>query len=191
MKRVVKSLSVSIAAAALVSLAAAGCGTASTTSTSVGGGPLKSAPAAMSSPTAQAGFAGYKWSVVAIGHDGKQTPIPARYSVYLQFTPNGQFGANEPINYHFGTYRQVGDGFTTSNPGSTLAGYAGGDPVSLLAINAISSFDRPIRATAIVTGDRLAVTVNGYTLTCQRDGAQANFPPATPSGVAATNVTHG
>jgi heat shock protein HslJ len=185
MKRVVRSLPVSIAAAALVSLAAVGCGTTSTASTDVGGGPPKSAP------TAQAGFAGYKWSVVAIGHDGKQTSIPARYSVYLQFMPNGQFGANEPVNYHFGTYRMVGDGFTTGDVGGTLVGYIGHDPVTLLAINAINAFNNGIHATATVTGDRLTVTVAGYTLSCQRDGAQANFPPATPSGVAATNVTHG
>lgn len=181
MKRVVRSLPVSIAAAALVSLAAAGCGTASTTSTSVGGGPPKSAPAAMSSPTAQAGFAGYKWSVVAIDHDGKKTPVPARYSVYLQFTPNGQFGANEPINYHFGTYRQVGDGFTTGDVGTTLVGYAGNDPIVLLSVNAISAFGKGVHAATQVTGDRLTVTVAGYTLSCQRDGAQANFPPAQPT----------
>jgi hypothetical protein len=62
-----------------------------------------------------------------------------------------------------------------------LVGYIGHDPVTLLAINAISAFDNGIHATATVTGNRLAVTVGGYTLTCQRDGAQANVP-ATASG---------
>jgi heat shock protein HslJ len=185
MKRVVRSLPVSIAAAALVSLAAAGCGTTSTASISVGGGPPKSAPAGKSAPTAQAGFAGYKWSVVAIDHDGKKTPVPAHYSVYLQFMPNGQFGANEPINYHFGTYRVVGDGFTTNVIGGTAAGYAGNAPIVLLAINAISAFGNGTHATAMVTGNRLAVTVADYTLTCQRDGAQANVPTTASSSSAA------
>ena len=130
------------------------------------------------------GFAGYKWRVVAIDHDGKQTPVPARYSVYLLFTPNGQFGANDPVNYHGGTYREIPGGFTTSGTYTTLVGYAGTDPVVLLSINAISSFDAPAREAVTLTGDRLAVTVGGYTLISQRDGKQPNFPPATPSATA-------
>jgi hypothetical protein len=168
MKRIVKSLSASIAAAALVSLAAAGCGT---TSANVGS----------AAPTAHSGFAGYKWQVVAIDHDGKETPIPAHYSVYLQFTPNGQFGANEPVNYHSGTYRVIGDGFTTGDIASTMVGYGGHDPVIVLAQDAVSAFGEGVHATAQVTGNRLAVTVAGYTLSCQRAGAQANVPPAQPT----------
>src|SRR5579875_1778476 len=132
-------------------------------------------------PTAQAGFAGYEWSVVAIGHDGKRTPIPARYSVYLQFAPDGRFGANDPVNYHFGSYRRTGDGFTIGDIASSLVGYAGADPVTLLAIGAISAFGKGAHATATVAGDRLTVTAGGYTLTCRRDGAQADFPPPTPT----------
>ena len=148
-----------IAAITLVFLAAAGC----------------------AASTSGAGFAGYKWSVVAIDHGGTETPIPAHYSVYLQFTPNGQFGANEPVNYHGGNYRQTAGGFTTSDVYSTLAGYMGGDPVAWLAQDAISAFRDGARATATVTGNQLTITVAGYMLTCQRDGAQANFPPAKPT----------
>src|SRR5579875_1896511 len=158
-----------IAAVALLVLAAAGCGGAG------GGAPPEPAP------TAQAGFAGYEWSVVAIGHDGKRTPIPARYSVYLQFAPDGRFGANDPVNYHFGSYRRTGDGFTIGDIASSLVGYAGADPVTLLAIGAISAFGKGAHATATVAGDRLTVTAGGYTLTCRRDGAQADFPPPTPT----------
>jgi hypothetical protein len=125
-----------------------------------------------------AGFAGYKWSVVAIGHDGKLTSIPARYNVYLQFAPNGQYGANDPVNYHFGTYRQTGDGFTTSLVAVSAVGYAGNDPVITLSIGAISRLDDMADASATVTGNRLDVVAGGYTLTCQRAGEQANFPPA-------------
>ena len=91
-------------AVALMALAAAACG---------------SAAAAGSSP---ARFAGYKWSVVAIRRDGRETPVPARYNVYLQFAPNGQYGANDPVNYHLGTYRATGDGFATGHVATTLAG---------------------------------------------------------------------
>jgi hypothetical protein len=125
-----------------------------------------------------ASFAGYKWSVVAIGHDGKQTSIPAHYNVYLQFAPNGQCGANDPVNSHFGTYRQTGDGFTTSLVAVSAVGYAGNDPVVTLTMGAISRLDDVADASATVTGNRLDVVAGGYTLTCQRAGEQANFPPA-------------
>jgi heat shock protein HslJ len=169
MKRIIKSLQMPIAVAALVSVAAAGCAT-----TASGTSPE-------SAPAAHAGFAGYKWQVVTIDHAEKETPIPARYAVYLQFAPDGQFGANEPVNYHGGAYHQTGDSFTTSGMGSTLAGYAGHDPVVLLSADAISAFGNGIHAKVRLTGDRLAVTVGSYVLTCQRDGRQADFPPAQPT----------
>ena len=149
-----------IVAVALMALAAAACG-----STAGGSSML-------------AGFAGYKWSVVAIGHDGKQTSIPAHYNVYLQFAPNGQCGANDPVNSHFGTYRQTGDGFTTSLVAVSAVGYAGNDPVITLTMGAISRLDDVADASVTVTGNRLDVVAGGYTFTCQRAGEQANFPPA-------------
>lgn len=147
-------------AVALVALAAVACGS------SAGGSSML------------AGFAGYKWSVVAIGHDGKETAIPAHYNVYLQFAPNGQYGANEPVNYHFGTYRPTGDGFTTSLVAVSAVGYAGNDPVILLSVDAIHSLDDVADASVEVTGDRLDVTAGGYTLTCQRVGEQGNLTPS-------------
>jgi hypothetical protein len=168
-KRIINSLHVSIAMAVLVSVAATGCATAA------------SGPSLKSAADAQAGFAGYKWLVVMIDHAAKETPIPARYTVYLQFAPDGQFGANEPINYHFGTYHLTGDGFITGDMGVTAAGYAGHDPVVLLSIGAISTFDNGVNAKARLTGGRLTVTAGGYLLTCQRDGRQADFPPALPT----------
>jgi len=62
---------------------------------------------------------------------------------------------------------------------TTLAGYAGEDPVTLLAMAAISSLDADTSATVLILGAAtIAIAVNGYTLTCQRAGEQANFPPA-------------
>jgi hypothetical protein len=150
-----------LVAAALVTLAVAACG-------STGGG-----------SSMLGGFAGYKWSVVAIGHDGTQTSIPAHYNVYLQFAPNGQFGANDPINYHFGAYRQTGDGFTTSLVGVSAVGYAGNDPVIVLAMNAIHGLDDVADASVTVTGNQLDVVAGGYTLTCHRAGEQGKLTPAT------------
>ena len=149
-------------AVALIALAAAACGSAA-----AGG-------------SSSARFAGYKWvHRVAIRRDGRETPVPARYNVYLQFAPNGQYGANGPVNYHLGTYRETGDGFATGHVATTLAGYAGEDPVTLLAMAAISSLDADTSATVLNLGAAtIAIAVNGYTLTCQRAGEQANFPPA-------------
>jgi hypothetical protein len=170
MKRIVKSLLMSVAAAALVALAAAGCGS------STGAAPQSPAP------TAHGAFVGYKWTVVAIAHDGKTTAIPPDYSVFLIFTPDGQFVANEPVNTHGGTFRVTGDGFVTSDVGMTLVGYVGDNPIILLAESAIGSFNSSAHATASVAGNRLTVVVGGYTLTSQRDGKQANFPQPSLTG---------
>jgi len=116
------------------------------------------------------GFTGYVWQVVTISHDGKVTSIPARLQVALRFSPGRQFGANNSINFHSGTYRTTGDGFTTSAMSITGVGYAGHDPAVLLAISAIGSFDNGAHATAKLTADRLVVGVGSYTLTCQRRG---------------------
>ena len=182
MKRIGKSLRMVIAAAALVSVGAAGCATNVSGTVHQSRATPRESTSPKSTPTAQAGFAGYKWQVVAIDHGGKETPIPARSNVYLAFTPNGDFVGNDPINIYDGTYRGTGDGFTIIGPivGSTV-GYAGNDATVLLAINAISAFDNGVHAAATATGDRLAVSVGGYLLTCQRDGTQANFPPAQPT----------
>ena len=148
-------------AAALLVVVLAGCGSASAHS-----------PSAVQPG---AGFAGYKWAVVSISHDGTAIPVAAKYAVYLQFTPDGHFGANEPVNYHSGRYKLTPGGFTTSDVAQTLVGYAGRDPVILLSVSAISALGSGAPARASVTGSILTVTVSGYTLTARRDGPQPDF----------------
>jgi hypothetical protein len=128
------------------------------------------------------GFTGYAWRVVAISHDGEVTSIPARLQVALRFSPGGHFGANDGINFHSGTYRRTGDGFTTSALSSTSAGYAGHDPAVVLAISAIGSFDNGVHATAGLTAGRLVVRVGSYMLTCQRRSRQADIPAPAGTG---------
>jgi len=128
------------------------------------------------------GFTGYDWQVVAIAHDGKETRIPARLRVVLQFSPDGKFGANDSVNFHGGTFRTTGDGFTVSGMRATLIGYAGHDPTILLAINAIGSFNDGVHATVKLTGDGLVVGVGLYTLTCQRRGQQPDLPAPAGTG---------
>jgi hypothetical protein len=53
----------------------------------------------------------------------------------------------------------------------SAVGYAGDNAVTLLAINAINTFLPGVRAATTVSGDQLTVTVGGYRLNCQRDGA--------------------
>jgi heat shock protein HslJ len=146
--------------------------------------PMSLALAACSSATpprpVSPGFTGYAWRVVAISHGGKVTSIPARLQVALRFSPDGQFGANDSVNFHSGTYSTTGDGFITSDLSSTGAGYAGHDPAVLLAVNAIESFGNGVHATVKLTASRLVVGVASYTLTCQRRSRQANVP--TPAG---------
>jgi hypothetical protein len=126
-----------------------------------------------------AGFVGYKWTVVAITHQGKTTVVPAgdaRTGTYLLFTPDGHFGANEPVNYHGGTYTVTTDGFTTHGMSQTLVGMAGPTPVE---VSAVSAFNDGTRASANVSGDTLTVSISGYAMTARRAGRQANFPPPT------------
>lgn len=142
----------------LVSLALAACGSV--------------VPASSGSP----GFTGYDWQVVAISHGGKVTAIPARLGVELQFSPGGQFGANDSVNFYSGTYRTTKDGFTTGVLAQTAAGYGGNDPDILLAISAMASFGNPATYPVRLSGDRLVVDVGSYTLTCHRAGRQADAP---------------
>jgi hypothetical protein len=131
-----------------------------------------------SARSASPGFTGYDWKVVAIGHGGKVTRIPARLGVALQFSPGGQFVALDAINGHSGTYRGTRDSFTTGVLDVTGNGYAGHDRAISLAMIAMDSFDGGVRATVRLTGDQFVVHVGSYTLTCHRAGPQADPTPA-------------
>ena len=139
-------------------LAVSGCGSATAPT-----------PAA-SANSVSAGFPGYHWLVVTIGHEGKVTSIPARLNVNLGFSHGGRFLADDPVNSHSGTFRMTHGGFTTSALASTAVGYVGHDPVILLSQRAMAAFDDGAHATVKVTRNRLVVSVASYTLTCRRDG---------------------
>jgi len=143
---------------------------------------LAACGSAMSATPVSPRFTGYDWQVVAISHGGQVTNIPARIQVVLQFTPGGQFGANDGINFHSGTYRTTSDGFTTGDLASTLAGYAGHDPAVLLAMSAIGSIDNGAHATVKPAGDRLVVGVGSCMLTCQRGGLRTDAPAPARTG---------
>lgn len=143
---------------------------------------LAACSAATSARPVSLGFTGYDWQVVAISHGGKVTSMPPRMQVALQFSPGGQFGTNDSVNFHSGTYRTTSDGFTASALASTLVGYPGHDPAVLLAIAAIGSFDNGVHATVKLTADRLVVGVGSYTLTCQRRGPLADVPAPAGTG---------
>src|SRR5260370_17596290 len=88
----------------LASLALAACGSATSA------GPV--------SP----GFTWYDWQVVAISHDGNVASMPPPLQLALQFSPGGQFGASDSVNFYSGTYRTASEGFTTSVLASTAVG---------------------------------------------------------------------
>ena len=153
----------------LVSVALAACGSVVPVSSA--------APANSASP----GFTGYHWQVVAIGHSGKVTRIPARLGVALQFSPGGQFGAFDGVSFHFARYRATRDSFTTGIMAGTADGYAGDDPDILLARTAMASLDAATYSVRL-TGDRLVVDIGSYTLTCHRVGPQADAPAPASTG---------
>jgi heat shock protein HslJ len=162
MLRSVRSVALASALFCTASLALGGCGSATSPE------PVASAT------SASAGFTGYHWLVVAIGHEGKVTSIPAHFKVDLRFSQNGRFLADDPVNSHSGTFRMTNGGFTTSALASTAAGYIGHDPVILLSQSAMMAFDNGNHASAQVAGNRLVVTVGSYTLTCVRHGPAGN-----------------
>lgn len=162
--RRVRSVALASALFCTASLALGGCGSATSP------GPVTSAS------SVSAGFTGYHWLVVAIGHDGRVTSIPARLKVDLQFSPNGRFLADDPVNSYGGTFRMTDGGFTTSALASTAVGYVGHDPAILLSQGAMMAFGNGTHATARVTGNQLVVSVGAYTLTCVRHGPAE--PPA-------------
>jgi len=100
----------------------------------------------------------------------------------LQFSPGGQFGASDSVNFYRGTYRTTSDGFTTSALAGTAAGYPGHDPAILLAISAIGSFGNGAHATVTLTADQLTVGVGSYTLTCQRRSPRPDAPAPAGTG---------
>lgn len=167
-----KALRAAVASAGilLTSLALAACG-------SVAGSAV---PASFPTP----GFTGYRWKVVALGHDGKVTALPARLAVSLEFSPGGQFLALNGSNAISGTYQATGDSFRTGLLAMTTNLYPGDDPDSRLAIRAMDSFILIDPATFPVrlTGDRLVVNVGSYTLTCHRAGRQADAPAPSSTG---------
>ncbi|MEV4348105.1 hypothetical protein AB0J83_26925 [Actinoplanes sp. NPDC049596] len=130
------------------------------------------------SASASTGFTGYDWPVLSISHDGQETRIPAGMRVALRFSPGGQFGANDSVNFRSGTYRTTGDGFTIGDLFSTLVAYSGDNPAVLLAMSAMDSFETNAQATTTLTGNRLVVGVASYTLTCQRGAPRPDDPGA-------------
>ena len=152
------------AAVVLIAMAAGGCAALANTATS----------AANPSRTSHGRFIGYKWLVTAITSRGRRTPVHASERVYMLFTPNGQFGANDPTNFHQGTYRQVDGGFITNGLISTAAGYFGDNQTIIVAMDAIQAFEDGVHATATVTGNRLVISVDGFLLDCQRDGSSGS-----------------
>jgi hypothetical protein len=117
--------------------------------------------------------------VVSIRHDGKVTPIPARMMVSLQFSPGGRFLAYDGIHIYNGMYRAASDAFTTSLMSVSANGYAGNNPLRLLAINAIETLAlKPGAYPVELTGDRLVAVLGSYTLTGHRAGPATIGLPA-------------
>jgi hypothetical protein len=123
------------------------------------------------------GFVGYRWTVTAISDGGPYVAVSARDAVYLAFYRDGLFAANEPANTHSGPYRVTSDGFEVGQVASTLALAGWGDQATGLAVAAMMAFsEHPgTRAVVVVTGKRMTVYENGFTLVCTR-AAEATAP---------------
>lgn len=161
----------------LLALALAACASAAPPKpASASARPASPKPAASTAaPVRHTGFVGYKWTVTAISDGGSDIAIPSRDAVYLAFSRNGRFVANEPVNTHSGPYRVTADGFITANVATTLVAGGARDRATGLAIRAIQAFSLHPGTRAIVEldGDRMTVSENGFTLVCSRTAQAA------------------
>jgi hypothetical protein len=144
-------------------------------------GPVPTSP--VPKPTAartggmHSGFVGYRWTVTAISKGGPDVAVPARYAVFLSFYRDGMFVGNEPVNTHPGSYRVTDDGFITGDVGTSDVLGGAKDAASELAIEAMLAFTMHPGTHAVVevSGQRMTVRENGFTLRCVQ-AAKATAP---------------
>lgn len=134
---------------------------------------------------------GYRWNLVRLtdAHGTLRLPRTVRGALY--FASNGQFNADDSVNFYTGRYTLDGSGYRLgANLAGTAAGYAG--PASSppgRTLSSIGALLRPRRDVPLhVSGNTLVVATAHRTLVFRKAGpvppeltAPAS-PAATPAG---------
>ena len=129
-----------------------------------------------------ASWVGYTWRITEVQHGTNSMSIPAALNGFVAFAPDQTLSANDGVNFYFGRYLVESYGYRPNSAGATNAGYAGNDPVQLALIAAVRALtgSDPVTASSDETGN-LHLAVDGYTVTCTKQGVASNQPPPSPT----------
>jgi len=116
-------------------------------------------------------YAGHRWVLVRVVHDGEEQPLPEGRQASMSYRPNHSFTLHDTVNYSDGAFTPSGSGYTVSDVNVTGMAYGGSDPrVHLLevAMNPLSTVgaDR-----ADVSEGRLVLRAGTYVFTFDDAGA--------------------
>jgi hypothetical protein len=133
-------------------------------------------------------FAGSKWKLRSINHDGQDTHVQASLDATIEFS-DGRVLMDDTVNAIGGPYTRTPTGFTLSDLAMTAVGLVGAGPDQALVIQAIHAIGGVVTAT--VGGDAMVLKVPAFTLTFSRDGQVQSYSPQAPteSGSATTSAT--
>jgi hypothetical protein len=145
------------------------------------------ATSATSDPAADP-FAGSKWKLTSIYHDGQDTQVPSSLDATIEF-PDGRVSMSDTVNGIGGLYKRTPDGFSISDRTITTRGLTGAGAVRNLVIGAIDAIGGVVTAT--VKGDSMVLTAPGLTLTFTRDGQARVLSTSAPTetGTGTASVT--
>jgi hypothetical protein len=78
-----------------------------------------------------------RWRLTAVTDRRGTTRLPTSIDAWLELPSDGEFLASDDVNAISGHFTTTSAGFDVSQAATTLAGYAGNDPVELAAITGI------------------------------------------------------
>ncbi len=124
-------------------------------------------------------YAGHRWRLTAVTDGRTRVEVPSDWYAWIEFSTAGCFLLDDGVNAMGGKYTSGATGFTTSEVGTTLVGYVGGDPGKALiaamgevALGPLTSGTTGPTATtrAEVTDGSLQLSTPGYHLTLAQTG---------------------
>lgn len=150
-----------------------------------GPGPQAGAPLPPASPgVVSAGYRDSHWRLTAVTDRRGTTAIPASVDAWLELAADGELLASDAVNTINGRFTATGAGFDVTDTVTTLAGYAGEDPVQRAVVTGIGAVTtgppaapsngpeaQPVHVTVLSADrDRLTVQAGGVRLTFVRNG---------------------
>jgi hypothetical protein len=129
---------------------------------------------------------GYRWQITEVRHGTASVTVPRGRGGYVAFSPNGVLNADDGVNHYYGHFTPTANGYHVTDMAGTLVGYVGHDPVTLAlteGTQAITTQDSDVVIEGL-TGDRLALSADGYHVAATRAARE----PVQPTSVPPTNT---